>query len=129
MIKKINIETNCNKCLLDITAKIQAVLPKKSGVCLIFVPHTTAGVTINEGADKDVSLDIINHLQKLIPKNAQFLHIEGNSDAHIVSSLIGTSTEVIVENGSLLLGTWQKIFFVEFDGPRTRSVYIKFIEG
>lgn len=129
MIEKINIQTNCNKCLLDITAKVQAVLPKKNGICLVYVPHTTAGITINEGADKDVSLDIINYLQKLVPKSAQFFHFEGNSDAHIVSSMIGVSIAVIVENGSLLLGTWQKIFFVEFDGPRTRSVYIKFIEG
>jgi secondary thiamine-phosphate synthase enzyme len=129
MLEKINIQTNCHKCLLNITDKIHSVLPQKSGICLIYVPHTTAGITINEGADKDVSIDIINHLQKLIPKNAQFLHIEGNSDAHIVSSLIGTSITVIVENGKILLGTWQKIFFVEFDGPRTRSIYIKFIEG
>ncbi|AHF96564.1 hypothetical protein DESACE_00930 [Desulfurella acetivorans A63] len=129
MLEKINIKTDCHKCLLNITDKIQQVLPKKNGICLIFVPHTTAAITINEGADKDVSLDIVNHLQKLIPKNAGFLHIEGNSDAHIASSLIGTSLEVIVENGKIILGVWQKIFFVEFDGPRNRSVYVKFIEG
>ncbi len=129
MLEKINIQTNCQKCLINITDKIQAHLPKKSGICVLFVPHTTAAITINEGADIDVSYDIINHMQKLVPRNAGFLHIEGNSDAHIVSSLIGTSLTLIVENGVVLLGTWQKIFFVEFDGPRNRSVYIKFIEG
>lgn len=129
MLEKINIQTNCEKCLVNVTDKIQALLPRKSGICVIFVPHTTAAITINEGADKDVSYDIINHLQKIIPKNASFLHIEGNSDAHIASSLIGTSLTVIVENGIILLGTWQQIFFVEFDGPRNRKIYIKFLEG
>ncbi len=129
MLEKINIKTNCKKCLIDITDKIQDVIPKKDGIAHIFVPHTTAGITINEGADLNVTEDIISHMQKLVPKNANFSHIEGNSDAHILSSLFGVHLEVIVENGRIVLGTWQKIFFAEFDGPRLRSVYIKFIEG
>ncbi len=129
MLEKINIQTNCEKCLIDITDIIQAKLPKKSGIALIFVPHTTAGITINEGADISVRDDIISHMKKLVPKNANFSHMEGNSDAHILSSLFGVNLEVIVENGRIVLGTWQKIFLTEFDGPRLRSVYIKFIEG
>lgn len=96
----------------------------KDGVIKIFVPHTTAAVTINEKADPDVSRDIIHALKQIIPLNMGFHHFEGNSDAHTKTALIGVSEEIIVENGKPLLGTWQTLFFCEFDGPRHRKIYI-----
>ncbi|WP_213995946.1 secondary thiamine-phosphate synthase enzyme YjbQ, partial [Tepidanaerobacter syntrophicus] len=92
------------------------------------IPHTTAGITINEGADKDVSIDILETLDKLIPHNGDYRHLEGNSDAHIKASLVGNSLALIVREGKLLLGTWQRIFFCEFDGPRTRNIMVKIVE-
>jgi secondary thiamine-phosphate synthase enzyme len=97
------------------------------GVMTVFVPHTTAAVTINENADPSVQRDMISHLSKLIPDSEHFTHSEGNSDAHIKSSLVGCSTIVIVENGRMQLGTWQSVFFCEFDGPRNRKVWVKFL--
>jgi secondary thiamine-phosphate synthase enzyme len=97
----------------------------ESGVCHIYVPHTTAGVTINEGADPSVARDILSTLNKLVPHVANYKHMEGNSDAHIKTSLIGSSETVIIEGGRLLLGTWQAIFFCEFDGARHRRVMVK----
>ncbi|RKY51892.1 MAG: YjbQ family protein, partial [Candidatus Neomarinimicrobiota bacterium] len=91
----------------------------------IYCPHTTAGLTINENADPDVVEDIKSTLGKLIPSGAGYSHIEGNADAHIKSSIIGNSVELIISNGNLILGTWQGIFFCEFDGPRTRRVWVK----
>ncbi|MBN1348069.1 YjbQ family protein [candidate division KSB1 bacterium] len=97
------------------------------GICTVFVPHTTAGVTINENADPDVIRDIIAELNKVIPFSDGYQHSEGNSAAHIKSSLVGASETVLVENGRLVLGTWQSLFFCEFDGPRTRRVLVKVI--
>ena len=97
----------------------------KSGICYVYVPHTTAGVLINEGADPSVVKDILTALNKLVPHKAGYMHMEGNSDAHIKTSLVGTSQSIIIEDGRLLLGTWQAIFFCEFDGPRSREVTIK----
>jgi len=111
----------------EITLDIQDIVKTtgiKSGICLIFVPHTTAAVTINEHADPDVVEDIINGLDSIVPSNINYKHAEGNSPAHIKASLIGSSQSVIVENGNLVLGTWQGIFFCEFDGPRTRTIFI-----
>jgi len=113
---------------LDITSQVENVVRKsgvKSGICYVFVPHTTAGVTINENADPDVVKDIIMELNKIVPLKDNYLHAEGNSAAHIKSSIIGCSQEVIIEENSLKLGTWQSLFFCEFDGPRTRSVWVK----
>jgi secondary thiamine-phosphate synthase enzyme len=97
------------------------------GIVTVFIPHTTAAVTINENADPDVTRDIIYKLAKEFPQKETYMHSEGNSDAHIKSSLVGPSLQVIVSGGNLLLGTWQGIYFCEFDGPRTRKLYLKAI--
>jgi len=97
------------------------------GVLVIFVPHTTAAVTINENADPDVKNDILSYLSRLIPADAGFRHMEGNSDAHIKSSLVSPSLSILVSGGKVVLGTWQSVFFCEFDGPRTRKLYLKYI--
>ena len=114
--------------MVDITGAVQKEVEKggvTDGVCIVYVPHTTAGVTINEGADPAVCQDIMAKLTELVPPNAGYRHMEGNADSHIKASLMGSSVTVIVEKGRLLLGTWQKIFFCEFDGPRSRRVHIK----
>jgi secondary thiamine-phosphate synthase enzyme len=130
MIKNINIKTGSRTEFVDITSDVQKVVDEsriRNGVCYVYVPHTTAGITINEGADPSVVKDIQSILNKLIPHSANYLHIEGNSDAHIKASLIGSSVTVIIEGGKLLLGTWQAIFFCEFDGARHRKVMVKII--
>lgn len=127
-MKKIKIKTNSRVELVDITEKIQGAVAKsgiKDGVCHIFCPHTTAGLTINENADPSVQNDIIKALNKLISENADYSHSEGNSDSHIKSSLFGSSLAVFVESGRLALGTWQGIYFAEGDGPRSREAWIK----
>ena len=100
-----------------------------SGLAVVFCPHTTAGITINENADHDVVTDLLYALDKTYPDRPQFRHAEGNSAAHLKSSCIGASETVIIEDGRLLLGTWQGIYFTEFDGPRTRTFYVKIIKG
>ncbi len=129
---KLNITTSARTEMLDITSQIQQVLTQsgiKSGICMIFIPHTTAGVTINENADPDVVHDILKEINKIVPFNDSYLHMEGNSAAHIKASLFGFSQQVIIEDGKLVLGTWQGIYFCEFDGPRRRQVYVKIIEA
>ena len=124
----ITIETAHRKEMLDITSKLQKTVTDGNvtdGVLVAYVPHTTAGITINENADPDVRHDILAHLEMLIPANSNFRHLEGNSDAHIQSSIMGSSVMVIIENGKLVLGTWQSVFFCEFDGPRTRKIYVQ----
>ncbi len=129
MLKKISISTEKRNELVDITPKIEdAASDIKDGLCMIYCPHTTAGITINEGADPDVKSDILHHLNKMVPENEGFDHSEGNSDAHIKSSLVGCSETVIIAGGKLKLGTWQKIYFAEFDGPRERNILIKIKE-
>jgi len=128
LIKHINVRTGSRVELIDITPEVQSLVEEsevKDGVCYIYVPHTTAGVTINEGADPSVRRDIIHTLKKLIPRDAGYAHMKGNADAHIKSSIIGVSTLVFIEKGKLFLGTWQAIFFCEFDGPRHRRVAVK----
>ena len=113
--------------MIDITGKVTDAVTKmgiRDGVCCIYVPHTTAGVTINENADPSVRTDIIASLERLVPAGAGYAHMEGNADSHIKTSLVGSSASVIVEGGELKLGTWQGIFFCEFDGPRKRKVFI-----
>jgi len=130
MIKTISITTNKTTQLVDITDKVEEVVRDariKEGLLVLYTPHTTAGILINEGADPDVQQDILETLEKLIPRKANYRHIEGNSDAHIKSTLIGCSTTIIIENSKPLLGTWQRIFFYEGDGPRNRKVYVKLI--
>jgi len=113
--------------MIDITDEVQQVIKEEKiseGSVIVYIPHTTAGITINEGADPDVQQDIIKTLEKLIPENASYHHSEGNSDAHIKASLLGSSVTILVTNGILVLGTWQHIFFYEGDGPRHRTAYI-----
>jgi len=113
---------------IDITPEVQKALDRsglKEGLITVFVPHTTAGVTINEGADPSVQEDILNSLNQVIPFQGAYRHKEGNSPAHIKASLMGSSVTVLAEQGRLLLGTWQAIFFCEFDGPRNRKVYLQ----
>ncbi len=128
----LNIKTFKREELVDITNEIRKIIQKNkwdSGIIYIYCPHTTGGITINESADPSVAYDITNTLNKLIPKSSHYKHIEGNSDAHIKSSLVGCNEYCIVENTELVLGTWQGIFFTEFDGPRNRKVYVKFLRG
>ena len=125
----INVKTGSRSDMVDITTSVQKELSKsgvEDGFCVVYVAHTTAGVTINEGADPAVCHDILSTLNKLVPQDPSYRHMEGNSDSHMKASIMGSSVTVMVENGSLVLGTWQKIFFCEFDGSRSRKVYVKF---
>ncbi len=113
---------------IDITAEVGARVPAGAdGICVVYAPHTTTAIAINEGADPDVQADIEAALAKLFPRSGPYRHAEGNSDAHLKSILIGPSETIPVENGRLLLGRWQSIFLCEFDGPRTRTVYVHMI--
>lgn len=116
--------------LIDITPQVQEALSKSgvsSGILLVFVPHTTAGVTVNESYDPDVAKDITAFLSKAVPAGAHYEHTEGNADAHIKSALVGTCQAIPIENGKLRLGRWQGVFFCEFDGPRERTFFVKII--
>lgn len=127
MHSTISVKTASRIDMVDITRSVQNEISKAGladGTCIAYVPHTTAGITINEGADPAVCQDIITKLNELVPPNAGYRHMEGNADSHIKASIMGSSVTVLVENGHLVLGTWQKIFFCEFDGPRSRRVYI-----
>ena len=124
----INTRLNCE--FLDITAKIQHALDKagaQEGICLIFCPHTTAGLLINEHADPAVAHDILSFLEELVPRNRAWSHAEGNAPAHIKATLVGNSLQVAFAQGRLLLGTWQGIFFCEFDGPRQRKIWVRLL--
>jgi len=126
------VRTGSRTSLVDVTRDVEAAVRElgiRNGAALIFVPHTTAAVTINESADPDVARDIDSKLSELVPDSASFRHAEGNSDAHVKSSMIGCSETVLVEDGRLVLGTWQGIFFCEFDGPRSRTVYVGEVGG
>jgi len=127
LIKEIELRTKERVEFIEITQKIQELIRKSEideGIVTIFVPHTTAGITINENADSDVVEDIKTYLNKLIPFSNNYNHTEGNSDAHIKASIIGSSVNVLISNKELLLGTWQGIFFCEFDGPRRRKIFV-----
>jgi len=130
MLKEYVIKTSKREEFIDITEHvIQSVKESKvrNGIVVVYTPHTTAALTINENADPSVKKDILGFLRRMIPKDGPYTHLEGNSDAHIKSSLLGVSLNLIVSNGKLLLGTWQGIFFCEFDGPRTRKFYVKVV--
>lgn len=132
MFEVLELTTTKRNDFIDITHEISGALSRariESGLCYIHIPHSTAGITINENADPTVQADIEAKLNRMIPKVEDYTHPEGNSDSHIKSSLIGTALTLIVEKGSLVLGTWQGIYFCEFDGPRDRMIYIKTIEG
>ncbi|MFC1517197.1 secondary thiamine-phosphate synthase enzyme YjbQ [Candidatus Margulisiibacteriota bacterium] len=129
-MKKLSIKTKQRSEIIDITAQVKEYIAEekmKSGIVMVFSPHTTAGITVNENADPDVKRDILAHLKEMVPQEGAFEHAEGNSDAHIKGSLMNFSQTFIVENGQLQLGTWQGIYFVEFDGPRNRNVWLKII--
>lgn len=132
MTVAITIKTRIREEFADVTGLVADALKKcgaKDGLAHVFVPHTTAGVTINENADPDVTTDILSHLAKMVPRSNAFRHGEGNSDAHIKASLMGSSVTVPVKDGRLLLGTWQGIYFAEFDGPRTRNLIVTIISS
>ena len=127
-MKQFSVRTSARSEMIDITDRIRALLKEsriRSGICHVFVPHTTAAVTINENADPDVPRDILSELDKIVPHNDHYRHVEGNSAAHIKASIVGASETLLIENGDLVLGTWQSIFFCEFDGPRTRKVIVR----
>jgi secondary thiamine-phosphate synthase enzyme len=131
-MRQFSVKTQARSQMIDITAQVRSILKEcrvESGICFVFVPHTTAAVTINENADPDVPRDILAQLDKTIPLRGDYLHSEGNSAAHIKASLFGASQTVLVEGDDLVLGTWQSIFFCEFDGPRTRQVCVQIIPG
>ena len=130
MLHYIQLSSRSRNELIDITPRVVEVVKNSgvsSGVVYLCCLHTTAGITVNEGADPDVRRDISRFLEKLVPVDAPFDHSEGNSDAHVKSSLVGVSETLLIENGRLVLGTWQAVYFCEFDGPRTRKVAVKFI--
>jgi secondary thiamine-phosphate synthase enzyme len=132
MLKYLNVKSSTRKEFIDITALVQQEIADSGiseGVCYLYVPHTSAGITINEGADPSVQTDMVSVLSKLIPKDMNFRHAEGNSDAHVKSTVVGASIAVPVSEGRLILGTWQAVFFAEFDGPRHRRVALKLISG
>ena len=125
---RIEIKTTSRNQLVDITSKIAENIPGKfDGIVIVYVPHTTAAITINEGADPSVRTDMLYLLSKLVPQSDSYSHMEGNADAHIKAALIGHSVTIIVEKGNMIMGTWQKIFFCEFDGPRTRKIFMKLV--
>ncbi len=126
------VRTSKHTQMLDITAEVRAAVREsgvRNGICMVYIPHTTAAVTINENADPDVVRDFTMEIDKIVPWEDGYYHMEGNSAAHLKSSLIGFSEQIIIDDGRLLLGTWQGIYFVEFDGPRTRKVFVKILEG
>ena len=129
-MRELRVKSRSRNEMIDITDDIQEIVDEKNiqqGHVIIYVPHTTAGVTINEGADPSVQRDIIETLKQIIPENNNYHHLEGNSDAHIKASLLGSSVNVIIKDSRLVLGTWQHIFFYEGDGPRNRKVYVEII--
>lgn len=124
----LHIDTTAREAMTDITPRLEELVRAgniRSGLLFVYTPHTTTALTINEGADPDVRRDILSHLRALVPENASFLHAEGNSDAHVKASLFGSSVQVMVEEGRLLLGTWQRVFLCEFDGPRKRKIWVR----
>ncbi len=131
-MEKITVSSSQRQELVDITSRVMEIAGKmgwKEGVLIVFCPHTTAGITINESADPSVSRDINSVLTRLVPEKDKYEHLEGNSDAHVKSSLLGCSEFLILQGGKPVLGTWQGLFFAEFDGPRSRKVYLQFCPG
>lgn len=129
-MRKFSVQTSSKQEFVNITSQIEKEVRAEGiskGVCTIFIPHTTSGVTINESADPHVKEDIQAQLSKLVPQSGSYKHAEGNSPAHIKSSLIGSSEKILIEDGKLRLGTWQGVFFCEFDGPRRRNVWLNFV--
>lgn len=132
MIHKFKVKTSAESEMADITREVQGIVREnglESAVCHVFVPHTTCGLAVNENADPDVKRDIIAKLDETISGDFDYRHAEGNSPAHIKSSLVGSSLTVFVEEGALMLGTWQGLYLCEYDGPRTREVWVRLVKG
>jgi secondary thiamine-phosphate synthase enzyme len=133
MMTTLNVRTQARNEIVDITAQVRRAVREAGateGLCVVFVPHTTAGVTINENADPDVKRDMVAKLSAMVPEEENYYrHGEGNSDAHVKTALVGPSITIIVEGGELVLGTWQGIYFCEFDGPRQRECHVKVVKG
>jgi secondary thiamine-phosphate synthase enzyme len=132
MLEVLAVKTTRRNDLIDITGQISKIVEESQiseGFCCVYVPHTTAAITINENADPTVRFDITSKLSKMVPEGEGYSHLEGNADSHVKSTLVGASINLIITGGRLLLGTWQGIYFCEFDGPRNRKVHIKIIEG
>jgi secondary thiamine-phosphate synthase enzyme len=128
VLKRLSLSTHSRTELIDITSQIEELVKEtqvKEGTCQVFIPHTTAGILINEGADPSVRRDILNQLDKIVPWSGDYQHREGNSPAHIKASLVGSSETIFIEASRLILGTWQSLYFCEFDGPRHRQVMVK----
>lgn len=131
MLKEFDLRTSAKTEFKDITSQLRNIVKEsgvRNGICVVFIPHTTAAVTINENADPDVKTDIEKELNKIVPWNDSYRHFEGNSAAHIKASMFGFSETIIINDGELVLGTWQNIYFSEFDGPRTRKVFVKIMK-
>jgi secondary thiamine-phosphate synthase enzyme len=131
-MEEITVKTNSKIEMIDITRQVHEIVQRstvKHGICIVFVPHTTAAITINENADPAVIKDIIKELNKIIPLQNNYRHMEGNSAAHIKATLTGSSQTVIIKNGELQLGTWQSLFFCEYDGPRNRKAWVNIISS
>jgi len=127
-MKSFTVKTPARQAIIDITDQLRSLtVGTESGIMTVYTPHTTTGLTINEGADPDVVRDILHFTNRLIPQNGDFRHTEGNSDAHIKASFFGSSVQIIIEGGQLILGTWQHVFLCKFDGPRTRTIHTKII--
>ncbi len=128
----VQVQTHDREEMVDITTVVRRLINENGwsdGALLMYCPHTTGAITINEGADPDVVRDIIVNMRKLVPHRGDYHHAEGNSDAHIKSSMFGCDQMVMVEGGNIRLGTWQKIYFCEFDGPRSRKLWVKFLSS
>jgi len=126
------VKTHSKTEFINISSDIKSVVKQagiRQGICMLYVPHTTAGITINESADPSVQSDILMVLNQMVPWDADYRHLEGNSPAHVKSTLVGPSELIAIENSALVLGTWQGIFFCEFDGPRNRKVHVRIMEG
>lgn len=132
MLDRVEVKSRVRNEFIDVTARVRTSVARagvQEGLCVVFCPHTTAAVTINENADPDVTADLTGFLARLVPRDPAFRHREGNSDSHAKSSLLGPSLTLIVQDGKPVLGTWQSVYFCEFDGPRTRDLYIKVLKG
>jgi secondary thiamine-phosphate synthase enzyme len=126
-LSQIKVKTSKREEIIDLSDQIEQLVRNskiKTGICRVFVPHTTAGITINENADRNVKIDFLNIIKKIIPQSREYLHMEGNSDSHVKASLTGFSQSIFIQDGRLVLGTWQGIWFCEYDGPRTRKLFV-----
>jgi secondary thiamine-phosphate synthase enzyme len=131
-MQRFGVKSTRREEMIDITSQVQEAVTAtgvSTGVVVLHVPHTTAAVTVNENADPSVQSDMLSHLGRLIPQDAGFRHAEGNSDAHLKASLVGSSETLLVSNGNLALGTWQGVYFCEFDGPRQRDVHVQILSA